>query len=47
LLTAFLTGEPLDFGKETPTADIRERLDQAYADGVLKGVPPTETTEAR
>lgn len=39
LLTAFLTGEPLNFGQSRPPADIMARLDQAYAEGTLVGVP--------
>lgn len=39
ILTAFLTGEPLSFGQDHPPADIQERLEQAAADGTLRGEP--------
>lgn len=39
LLTAFLTGEPLNFGQHSVPRDIQDRLEAAYADGTLVGVP--------
>lgn len=39
LLTALLTGEPLNFGQDHPPTDIQERLDQAAAGGTLRGEP--------
>lgn len=39
LLTAFLTGQPLNFGTATPPPDIRSRLDHALHTGALQGVP--------
>lgn len=39
LLDAFLTGEPLNFGRSTPPSDIRDRLSRAVADGTLGKSP--------
>jgi hypothetical protein len=47
ILTAFLTGEPLNFGGEHPPADIRARLDQAVADGTMGGAPTMSVAVAR
>lgn len=39
LLDAFLTGEPLNFGKADVPADVQARLTEALNAGVLRGVP--------
>lgn len=42
LLDAFLTGHPLNFEKDRPPPDIEARLNAAYDEGTLRGVPLQE-----